>query len=151
MDFQRGKQHSIDKGDYSNSISGKGDYSDSPFGKGGGGDLSNYIIDVSNMICEIIVDIDNNVPKSVISAKFHNTVAEFIVSVCEMLRSEHGINKVALGGGTFQNTFLLTRVTDQLSKRDFTVYFKKKIPTNDGGISLGQAIIASRSQEKANG
>ena len=102
-----------------------------------------YIIDVSDMIREIIADIQNNISKSVISAKFHNTVAEFIVAVCVMLRDECGINKVALGGGTFQNVFLLSRLTEQFGENGFEVYFKKRIPTNDGGLSLGQAIIAS--------
>ena len=58
-------------------------------------------------------------------------------------RDRKGINDVVLSGGVFQNTFLLSRLIKKLKLQDFTVYSHKKIPCNDGGLSLGQAVIAS--------
>ena len=102
-----------------------------------------YIIDVGEVFRGIIFDLNHEVPKGVISAKFHNTVADFIVSMCEKLRIENDIKKVALSGGTFQNTYLITEVTRRLTEKEFITYFHKRIPTNDGGLSLGQAVIAN--------
>jgi hydrogenase maturation protein HypF len=101
-----------------------------------------YIIDVGEVFRGIVFDLNHEVPKGVISAKFHNTVADFIVSMCEKLRIENDIKKVVLSGGTFQNTYLITEVTRRLTEKEFITYFHKRIPTNDGGLSLGQAVIA---------
>jgi hydrogenase maturation protein HypF len=59
-----------------------------------------------------------------------------------MLRGSKGINDVVLSGGVFQNNFLLSRLVKKLQLQGFTVYTHKKVPCNDGGISLGQAVIA---------
>ncbi len=102
-----------------------------------------YIINLDDMFQEIISDLNHKVPKGIISAKFHNTVADFIVSMCEKLRLESGIKRVVLSGGTFQNTYLILEVTRRLEKKGFITYFHKRVPTNDGGISLGQAVVAN--------
>jgi hydrogenase maturation protein HypF len=102
-----------------------------------------YIIDVGEVFRGIVFDLNHEVPKGFISAKFHNTVADFIVSMCEKLRIENDIKKVVLSGGTFQNTYLITEVTRRLTEKEFITYFHKRIPTNDGGLSLGQAVIAN--------
>jgi len=81
---------------------------------------------------------------SLISAKFHNTVAEAIANVSEKMRGETSINKVVLSGGVFQNKYLTERVTGNLRKREFEVFTNRQVPSNDGGISLGQLIIASK-------
>lgn len=101
------------------------------------------IIDVREMFREIVYDLKRNIPREVISAKFHNTVAHFIVIVCEHIRENYGVNEVVLSGGTFQNSYLLTEVCHELGDRVFVPYFHKRVPTNDGGISLGQAVIAN--------
>jgi len=102
-----------------------------------------YIIDVGEVFRGIVFDLNHEVPKGVISAKFHNTVADFIVSMCEKLRVENNIDSVALSGGTFQNNYLISEVARRLNEGNFTTYFHKRVPTNDGGISLGQAVIAN--------
>ena len=102
-----------------------------------------YIIDVGDMFQEIISDLSHKIAKGIISAKFHNTVADFIVSMCEKLRIESDIKRVVLSGGTFQNTYLISEVTRRLEKKGFITYFHKRVPTNDGGISLGQAVVAN--------
>jgi hydrogenase maturation protein HypF len=75
--------------------------------------------------------------------KFHNTVAAMTRDVCVKIRGESGLNSVALSGGCFQNRLLLARVTDLLDKSGFDVLTHKDVPANDGGISLGQAVIAA--------
>jgi hydrogenase maturation protein HypF len=102
-----------------------------------------YIINLDDMLQEIISDLNHKVSKGVISAKFHNTVADFIVSMCEKLRIESDINKVVLSGGTFQNTYLISETTRRLTEKGFITHFHKRVPTNDGGLSLGQAIVAN--------
>ena len=101
------------------------------------------IIGVREMFREIVSDLKRNTPKEVISAKFHNTIADFIVMICEHIRGNDGIDQVVLSGGTFQNRYLLTEVCRELENRGFIPYFHKRVPTNDGGISLGQAVIAN--------
>ncbi|MBU1767761.1 MAG: carbamoyltransferase HypF, partial [Candidatus Omnitrophica bacterium] len=112
-----------------------------------------YIIDMDETIKEIIKDLRNNVSKEIISLKFHNTIVELIVKTCMKIRSDfkenhelramsYELNEVALGGGVFQNMFLLTNAYNKLKKAGFRVYIHEKVPTNDGGLSLGQAVIA---------
>lgn len=105
------------------------------------------IIDVREMIREIVIDMEHKMPQKVISAKFHNTVADFILALCERIKQEIGLERVALSGGTFQNKYLLSAVCDQLEERGFKPYFHKRVPTNDGGVSLGQAVIANAARK----
>ena len=81
---------------------------------------------------------------SMISAKFHNTVAQVILEVSEKIRSELSIEKVVLSGGVFQNKYLIEKSVSKLTKSEFKVYTNHQVPANDGGISLGQIVIASK-------
>ena len=108
------------------------------------GEAERLFIDVRKMFCEIVSDLQRCVPKEIISAKFHNTVADFIVETCERIRAKNNIDEVVLSGGVFQNRYLITKVLSQLRARKFTPYFHRRVPTNDGGISLGQAVIANK-------
>ena len=92
----------------------------------------------------IIEDIENRVPVSVISAKFHNTIINIIFAVVLQIRDKHNIKKVALSGGSFQNRYILARVEDLLRRNGFDVYSQCSIPANDGGIALGQLAIAAK-------
>ena len=76
------------------------------------------------------------------SAMFHNTVAHALAECCKVLRKESGIKNVCLGGGTFQNTLLLSRLFKLLEKDDFNIYLPRQLPVNDGGLSLGQVAVA---------
>jgi hydrogenase maturation protein HypF len=78
-----------------------------------------------------------------ISAKFHNTLSAAIVEVCSLIRKSDGLNRVCLSGGTFQNLYLLERTIVQLRRRGFGVFLHALVPANDGGIALGQAVIAN--------
>ena len=92
---------------------------------------------------KIIEDMHHKTASPIISAKFHNSIVEMVVQVCTMLRNSKGINDVVLSGGVFQNNFLLSHLVKKLKLQGFTVYSNKIVPCNDGGLSLGQAVIAS--------
>ncbi|MBN2186388.1 MAG: carbamoyltransferase HypF [Dehalococcoidia bacterium] len=81
-----------------------------------------------------------------ISVKFHNTVALMVSEVCRLIANETGINQIALSGGVFQNRLLLRKTVTSLEKGGFTVFTHQQVPCNDGGISLGQAVIASSAE-----
>jgi len=83
------------------------------------------------------------VPPAVIAARFHNGVAAAVEAACLRLRERHGLTTVALSGGVFQNVLLLNQVVTRLEGRGFTVLTHSRVPCNDGGISLGQAVIAA--------
>ena len=83
-------------------------------------------------------------PAEEISAKFHSTLAAAIVEVCDRIRKSDGLDRVCLSGGTFQNLYLLERTIVQLRRRGFTVFQHAQVPANDGGIALGQAVIANQ-------
>ncbi len=81
---------------------------------------------------------------SVISAKFHNTIAQVILDVSMQIRKDTSLNKVILSGGVFQNKYLLEKSSYLLTRNRFKVFTNHLVPANDGGISLGQLVIASK-------
>lgn len=97
-------------------------------------------IDFGVMIKGILMDMKKEVNAGVISAKFHNTLAEIIAAVAERF----AIENVALSGGVFQNIYLLERAVTLLERCGFKPYWHQRIPTNDGGISVGQIILAEK-------
>ncbi|HER25361.1 MAG TPA: carbamoyltransferase HypF [Candidatus Atribacteria bacterium] len=101
-----------------------------------------FIIDPQEIFVDIIKDLKEGIDKKVIAAKFHNTIAEFTLILCGKIRENTGINKIALSGGVFQNRYLTEKIIFLLEKNDFHVYIQRKVPPNDGGISLGQAVVA---------
>jgi hydrogenase maturation protein HypF len=102
-----------------------------------------FIVDPRSIVAGVVDDIKNGVLRSQIALKFHNTVANFIVDMCLEIRKQYMINKVALSGGVFQNKLLTERVSRLLKNRGFLCYLHSRVPPNDGGISLGQAIVAA--------
>jgi len=108
------------------------------------------IIDQEPILGDIIHDLKAGVPIAVISAKFHNTVAEMVSEVCRLIRERDSLNKVALSGGVFQNIYLLKRTLRHLQREGFQTYIHHQVPGNDGGIALGQAVIASAKVSRPN-
>jgi hydrogenase maturation protein HypF len=100
------------------------------------------VIDSTEMIREIVHDLADGIPSSKISGKFHQTISHLIVEICETIRFKEKLARVVLSGGVFQNIFLLSLVTEGLKRSGFDIYTHHLVPTNDGGISLGQAVIA---------
>ncbi len=101
------------------------------------------VIDPAPVIRAIVADVRNRVPPWVIATKFHNGVAAMVRQVCQLSRERFGLTRVALSGGVWQNMTLLTRTLSLLSQDGFTVYTHHRVPANDGGLALGQAIVAS--------
>jgi len=100
-------------------------------------------ISMQECIRAFVMDVMSGKNNKTISTKFHNTLIELLRELCIILREERNINSVALSGGCFQNMYLLTQLTNTLKKAGFSVYCHSKVPANDGGISLGQAVIAA--------
>jgi len=98
------------------------------------------------MFAEMIDD-TVKVDRSLIAAKFHNTLSKLILEVSEIMREETSVNRVVLSGGVFQNKYLLERSVGLLSRNRFRVYTNHQVPANDGGISLGQLFVTSNLKE----
>jgi len=95
-------------------------------------------------LSQIVDDVQNGVDVGIISAKFHNTISEILIGFALVYRSKKDLNTVALSGGVFCNRYLTNRLIKQLRQHDFSVLFNRVVPSNDGGISVGQAAIAAR-------
>jgi hydrogenase maturation protein HypF len=91
-------------------------------------------------IRQIVGDLHQGNSRASIAGKFHNTAASVISEICE----REGMKDIALSGGVWQNRLLLRKTLDLLTDRGFRVHMNHRVPTNDGGISFGQACIAGR-------
>ncbi len=100
-------------------------------------------VDFAPTIMGILSDLDSGAAKTLIAARFHSTVARALVCVAAGLRNIFGLDAVALSGGVFQNTRLLEETATGLEDEGFRVLSHRRVPTNDGGLSLGQAAIAA--------
>ncbi len=98
-------------------------------------------VDFSKTILGILEDTVHGKDKKIIATQFHNTIATAIVAVTIELSKSYGLTDVALSGGTFQNLYLLNRTVRLLKSEGMNVFFNQKVPSNDAGISLGQAYI----------
>lgn len=102
-----------------------------------------FIVDPAWIVRGIVEDLQKRVTASVIAYKFHNSIADIIKEVSLKIKERTDISRVAFSGGVFQNRLLLGLALRKLTERGFICYYQKKVPPNDGGISLGQAIIAN--------
>jgi hydrogenase maturation protein HypF len=105
-------------------------------------------VQVRSGVEALIADALAGVPIPIISAKFHNGIASLALEICRQIRVANNlgrkVNQVALSGGVWQNITLLRRTLSLLEKDGFKVYLHHQVPANDGGISLGQAVIAAK-------
>jgi hydrogenase maturation protein HypF len=90
----------------------------------------------------VVEDLAAGRPAAIVSARFHNTLVALFAEICARVRSECGLHRVVLSGGVFQNARLLSGLMPALEARGFEVYHHRRVPTNDGGIALGQALVA---------
>ncbi|MCK5694888.1 MAG: carbamoyltransferase HypF [Bacteroidales bacterium] len=100
-------------------------------------------VSFSLMIKSVVEDIHDGLSTGRISAKFHNTVVNLIFQLSKQIRIESGMNRIVLGGGTFQNRYLTRKVMDKLKKERFDIYLPHRIPMNDQGIAAGQIAIGA--------
>jgi hydrogenase maturation protein HypF len=101
------------------------------------------IVQLRDLLSTIIEELHQGIPKEIISVKFHNAVAQMTNEMCHLIANETGISQVALSGGVFQNRLLSRKTVELLKSSGFQVFTHKQVPCNDGGISLGQAVITN--------
>jgi hydrogenase maturation protein HypF len=97
----------------------------------------------ADLVRAVAEDLAAGTDRSRIAARFHHGVAAVVQECCAILRDRHGLTVVALSGGVFQNLLLCHEVADRLTARGFEVLVHSRVPCNDGGISLGQAVVAA--------
>lgn len=102
------------------------------------------IVDWKPVFREILRDLAFRTAPGVISAKFHNGLVNLIREIAR----DSGSSTIVLSGGCFQNIFLLEKAISILRSEGFNVYWQKKVPTNDGGIALGQLSYALNQMRK---
>ena len=108
-----------------------------------------FLMDNTIIFSETLKSILEELPGkniSAISAKFHNTIVQVILEVSKRIRNETSLNKVILSGGVFQNKYLLERSLQALRRNSFDTFTNHQVPANDGGVSLGQLLIASKTR-----
>ena len=106
-------------------------------------DSDRWVMDVLPLWCELARDLQQGKRPGLMAAKFHRTLVEMILHTLLRLREETGLNRVVLSGGVFHNQVILVQLTRELAEHGFVPYQHCQVPTGDGGISLGQALIAS--------
>lgn len=100
-------------------------------------------MDTPGLVRDLVEQRDAGRPVRELAALFHETLARAITEMCGRLSNQCDLDRVALSGGVFQNAILLSRTTCLLRERGFAVYSNRLVPANDGGISLGQALVAA--------
>ena len=91
----------------------------------------------------VVHDVQKGLSISEIGIKFHKTLVALFSEICLTVRRDYDLNRVVLSGGCFQNSILLNGMIQKLASSDFEVFAHQRVPTNDGGISLGQAMVAA--------
>lgn len=102
-----------------------------------------YVVGVEPLLSAVLDDVYAGRPASLVAGAFHEAVAQMTADMCSRIAADSGIRTVALSGGVFQNRLLLGRVRALLGKEDLNVLLHTTLPSNDGCVSLGQAVIAA--------
>jgi hydrogenase maturation protein HypF len=103
------------------------------------------VLDWEPMIRAMLADIEAGVATSTIAGRFHEGLVQGIVSVARLV----GHHRIALTGGCFQNRILTERTASELRMEGFDVLLHTRVPPNDGGISLGQVVVAAAATRQA--
>jgi len=102
-----------------------------------------WIIDTKPMFEAALCDLESGTSTAVISQRFHNGLVETFARTAEMIRDARSLNRVCLSGGSFHNVYLLTHLQGRLEQSGFQVFTHTEVPAGDGGLSLGQAMVAA--------
>jgi len=105
--------------------------------------ITDGLLDPTPLLNARVADLRGGIILPIIAARFHNGIAEAVGVMCRELRTQYDLDQVVLSGGVWQNMFLLSRAMARLQTDGFTVLFHQRVPTNDGGLALGQAVIAA--------
>ena len=105
---------------------------------------ASWIVDWGPMMRELLRDHRHGVPVSETVSKFHRTLCEIMVQMAR----ESGESQVVLSGGCFQNRYLTEIGVTRLRDAGFQVYWHQRVPPNDGGLALGQALAAALRKDR---
>jgi hydrogenase maturation protein HypF len=97
------------------------------------------ILDWEPAIRELLDHLGRKEASGTASAKFHNMLVEMILAVARKV----GVEKIVLTGGCFQNRYLIEQAVERLRQENFKPHWHQRVPSNDGGIALGQAVAAT--------
>ena len=109
-----------------------------------GCDEGRFRLDTQALFARVVCGRQAGEPVDRVAYAFHLGLAELVVAACERVRDERAVATVALTGGCYQNTLLLEMSVQQLEERGFEVLTHSLVPPNDGGIALGQAVVAAQ-------
>ena len=106
-------------------------------------DADGWLIDTRPLFAALVRDLHDRLPVGTLSQRFHAGLVQVFASVVTRIRERTALNCVCLSGGSFQNAYLLERLQARLEADDFEVFTHAEVPTGDGGLSLGQALVAA--------
>ncbi|WP_326587184.1 carbamoyltransferase HypF [Streptomyces sp. NBC_01294] len=110
-----------------------------------GPDAGPVTADPAPVLAAVVADVRAGTDRALIAARFHASVAALVGTLCGLARERHGLDTVALTGGVFANTLLSSACARTLRASGFTVLRHGRVPPNDGGLSLGQLMVAAAS------
>jgi hydrogenase maturation protein HypF len=107
-------------------------------------EIRDDFISTDTLIENVVKDVENGISPDMISAKFHNSIVRVSFNLAKKIRSQTGINHIALSGGVFQNDYLLGKLEEMLGSNGFKILRHRQLPYNDGNIAVGQIAAASK-------
>jgi hydrogenase maturation protein HypF len=104
---------------------------------------NSWVIGTRPLFDALVRDIGRDLPISTMSRRFHNGLTDALVEVAQRAREAAGLDRVCLSGGTFNNLYLCAGLESKLSIAGFEVFTQNEVSAGDGGLSLGQAMVAT--------
>jgi len=111
-------------------------------------DRDPFVIDLRPAVRALVAAVAAGAPRAALAASFHETLAAAVAAACRRVRLRERLATVALSGGCFQNARLTARCLARLAADGFEVLVHRRVPPNDGGLSLGQAAVAAFASSK---
>jgi len=106
-------------------------------------DGSGWIIDTAPLFAALVNDLKSGAPAGIVSRRFHEGFVDLLARVAKLIHAKTGVNNICLSGGSFQNVFLLENLKRRLEVGSLNVFTHSEVPCGDGGLSLGQALVAA--------
>jgi len=106
-------------------------------------DAGGYVLDTGPLFASLLDDLQRGRPVGTISQRFHDGLVEGFARAAVLLRERTALDRICLSGGCFQNAYLLEQMTSHLAAAGFKVFTHAEVPAGDGGLSLGQALVAA--------
>ncbi len=104
---------------------------------------SGFIIDTRPLFAAVVNDLNCAVPAGIVSRRFHEGFVDVLARTAKLIHAKIGLDNVCLSGGSFQNVFLLEHLKRRLEAEGLNVFTHSEVPCGDGGLSLGQALVAA--------